>query len=306
MAKPFKFRYVSEIAGGFVLVVVLLLVIAVVMAGHAQRWFEPVHRLQLRFPPEGSFDLQKGAEVRILGALVGSVDSILVDETGGMTGEITIRGNFIRFVRTDSRAIAKKKFGVAGDAFVEITKGVGPPLPEDGFLECTKDTEIIEMVEDVIAEIRQVIVPTVEKVQKAIEEYTLLAVELHRSDGQLQQLLGNLNAIAAGIEKGEGSVGQLLRDPALANELRAITERVNESLAQVQGILADVQGVSAVLKDEASDVPGLVLQSRETLRESEKLIVALQRHWLLRKYVESAEPTGRLPASEIIGMGDEP
>lgn len=306
MAKPFKFRYVSEIAGAFVLVVVVLVIVAVVLAGHAQRWFEPVHQLTLQFPPEGSFDLQKGAEVRILGALVGSVDSIVVDEEGGMTGDITIRGNFIRFVRTDSKAIAKKKFGVAGDAYVEITKGVGPPMPEGGSLVCIKDTEIMEMVEQVINEIRSVIVPTVEKAQKAIEEYTRLAEELHRPEGNLQQLLSNLTAISDGLEKGEGTAGQLLRDPALANELRAITERVNQSLEQVQAILGDVQGMTDVLQDEASDVPGLVLQSRETLRETEKLLVALQRHWLLRKYVDNAEPSSRLPASEITGMGAEP
>jgi len=43
------------------------------------------------------------------------------------------------------------------------------------------------------------------------------------------------------------------------------------------------------------------------LRESEKLIVALQNHWLLRKYVEkTGEPTARVPASAVIGMEVSP
>ena len=37
MAKKFKFRYVNEIAGGFVILVAALLIVGVVVAGHAQR-----------------------------------------------------------------------------------------------------------------------------------------------------------------------------------------------------------------------------------------------------------------------------
>lgn len=306
MARPFKFRYVNEITGVFVLAAVLLVVVGIILAGHAQRWFEPVHRLNLIFPPEGSFDLQKGAEVRILGALVGAVETISVAEDGSMTGQITIRGNFIRFVRSDSKAIAKKKFGVAGDAFVEITKGVGEPLPEGGSLVCVKDTEITEMVAEVVRQLREATVPAIEQVRKAVEAYTKLAEELHSPEGQLQQLLAHLNALVAGLERGEGTVGQLLRDPALANELREITGKVNRSLDSVQNILADVEQVSSRIREESGDLPGLVLQSRETLRESEKLIAAIQRHWLLRRYVEPGEPTARLPASTVVGREETP
>lgn len=306
MAKPFKFRYVNEITGGFVLLTLVLVIVGIILAGNAQRWFEPVHNLTLTFPPEGSFDLQKGAEVRILGALVGAVESIAVDEAGGMTGEITIRGNFIRFVRSDSKAIAKKKFGVAGDAFVEITKGVGTPLEDGAVLACEKDTELMAMVQDVVQQIRTNTVPAIQQVQRAVEEYTKVAEELHRPDGNLQQLLSHLNALAAGLEKGEGTAGQLLRDPSLANELREITAKVNASLQQVSQILGNVEQITAAIRDETGDVPGLVLQSRETLRESEKLIEGLQRHWLLRKYVEADEPTARVPATAVIGLEVSP
>ena len=38
MTKPFKFRYVNEIAGAFVLVVILALLGGVLVAARAQRW----------------------------------------------------------------------------------------------------------------------------------------------------------------------------------------------------------------------------------------------------------------------------
>lgn len=306
MAKPFKFRYVNEITGGFVLLTLVLVIVGIILAGNAQRWFEEVHTLTLTFPPEGSFDLQKGAEVRILGALVGAVESISVDEAGGMTGEITIRGNFIRFVRKDSKAIAKKKFGVAGDAFVEITKGTGAALEDGAVLACEKDTELMAMVQDVVQQIRTNTVPAIQAMQRAVEEYTKVAEELHRPDGNLQQLLAHLNAITEGLVKGEGTAGQLLRDPALANELRQITGKIDATLEQVQQILENFEQVSETIRDETGDVPGLVLQGRETLRESEVLIEGLQRHWLLRKYMEVDEPTARVPVSGVLGVEVSP
>jgi phospholipid/cholesterol/gamma-HCH transport system substrate-binding protein len=291
MPKPFKFRYVNEITGAFVLLVVAALVVGIFVAGRAQKWFEEIHEVNIKFPEEGSFDLQRGAEVRILGALVGSIEEISVADDGEMSGILRIRGKFIRFVRTDSRAIAKKKFGVAGDAFLEITKGNGDPWPEESVLKVEKDTEITELIQEVIERVEEVALPAIEQVQKALEEYTNLAADLRDREGNLQQLLGHLSNLADSLEKGEGTVGQLLRDPSLAEELRAIAAKVDDSLAEVTKILEDVRASTGVVKDEMQDVPGIMLQTRATMRETEKLIEALQRHWLLRKYVEGGEPS---------------
>ena len=71
MAKPFRFRYVNEIVGGFVMLVVALLVVGVILAGNAQEWFTPVHVVRISFPEAGSLGVQKGAAVMIMGTEVG-------------------------------------------------------------------------------------------------------------------------------------------------------------------------------------------------------------------------------------------
>lgn len=301
MAKPFKFRYVNEIAGGFVLLVVALLVVGVLLAGQAQRWFIATHGIELTFPPEGSLGVQKGAEVHILGTQVGAVEEITVAQDGSMAARATVRGDFFRFVRTDSRALVKKKFGLAGDAYVEITKGSGGELPAGATLMCTKDTELIEMLQDVVKQVKDATLPAIEQARKAVEEYTSLAVDLRKPEGNLQQLLAHLNNIAGELEKGEGTAGKLLRDPALANELQGITVKINEALAEVKGSLGDISDTMDIVKGEAADLPGVVLQTRETMRETEKLLLAIQRHWLLRSYVEQAEPSTLIPPSEVGG-----
>src|SRR5436190_8328674 len=126
----FKFRRVNEITGTFVLIIVAVLIAAVVWTGRSQRWFRSNVTLKIALPEAGAAGIRQGSEVYFLGTLVGSVSDVIVDEAGHMKAEANIRRDFFRFVRADSSALVKKKFGVAGDSFFEITRGEGAPLPE--------------------------------------------------------------------------------------------------------------------------------------------------------------------------------
>ena len=130
MEERFKFRRVNEITGTFVLVIIVALIAAVVWTGRSQRWFKSRVTLRIVLPETGAAGIRQGSEVYFLGTLVGSVSYVVVDTTGRMEAEANIRRDFFRFVRADSSAVVKKKFGVAGDSFFEITRGRGKPLPE--------------------------------------------------------------------------------------------------------------------------------------------------------------------------------
>ncbi len=306
MAQPFKFRYVNEIVGTFIILVLVVLLVGIFLAGQAQQWFETVHRYMLLFPPEGSLGLQENSQVVILGAVVGSLEKLSVDQDGNMTGRIAIKGDFFRFVREDSKVIVKKKFLLAGDSYIEISKGKGPPLPEDSALTCTKDTEITELLEIEVEKIMEEVTPVLEQTTLAIEEYTLLAADIRDPAGDLQQLIGNLNRITEGLAKGEGMAGAVLRDPGMTEDLKDIITKIRESTERLQRIADDASraasklpAMSETIAGEVEDVPGLVLQSRETLRETQRLIEALQRHWLIRAYVAPEEGSSRIPVSAI-------
>jgi phospholipid/cholesterol/gamma-HCH transport system substrate-binding protein len=306
MPKPFKFRYVNEIVGTFVLLIVALLVAGIILAGHAQDWFTTVRDYNVDFPIEGSLGIQKGAPVEILGATVGKVESIEVEEDGRIYGVISVKGDFIRFVRTDSKALIKKRFGVAGEAFIQITEGKGEPFSPEFNLECIKDTEITDIAEEILKQIRESTIPAIEKIQQAVDEYTRLAADLRNPEGPLLKLLANLEQITAGLQKGEGSAGKILRDPAMANDLKGILDKINASLDEVKLIVEDVRGTTTQLPPmaakvgcEMDDLPGLVLQTQETLREAERLIEGIQKNWLLRGKIPQPQPAALIPSSEV-------
>jgi phospholipid/cholesterol/gamma-HCH transport system substrate-binding protein len=294
MSKPFKFRYVNEIVGTFVLVVMAALIAGIILAGRAQDWFEPVREIRLEFPEEGSLGLQQGAEIQILGATVGRVGKIRVKDDGSMYTTLAIKGDFIRFVREDSRAVIKKKFGVAGDAFVEITQGRGAPLGEDAAMQATRDTELLEIAQEILKRIQEAIVPL-------LDEHTKLAAELRNPDGALMKLLANLETVSRGLAEGEGSAGQLLRDPAVAQKIEQLLTDVRAILADIKAATARLPAMAETVGGEVDALPGTVAQANETLRESERLIEGIQRHWLIRKYVPDAQLPDIIPAIQAGG-----
>ena len=128
-AERFKFRHVHAITGTFVLVLLGVLIAALVFAGRSQRWFIGNVTLRIILPEEGAAGIRQGSEVYFLGTLMGTVADVLANPAGRMEAEVNIRRDFFLFVRADSSAVVKKKFGV-GDAYFEITRGHGQPLPE--------------------------------------------------------------------------------------------------------------------------------------------------------------------------------
>ena len=67
MAKPLKFRYVHEIAGSFVLLVLILGIAAFIMTWRAQGWLERTYEITLVCPEEGSLGLTEGSTIEMPG-----------------------------------------------------------------------------------------------------------------------------------------------------------------------------------------------------------------------------------------------
>jgi phospholipid/cholesterol/gamma-HCH transport system substrate-binding protein len=319
MAERFKFRRVNEITGSFVLVVVALLIAALVWTGHSQRWFKSRVTLRIVLPEDGAAGIRQGSEVYFLGTLVGSVSDVLVDKTGRMEAEASIRHDFFRFVRADSSAVVKRKFGVAGDSFFEITRGEGQPLPEkNASIVCNEQFQ--SALEAAVEEIRREAVLVLKKTSAGLDTWTQLGADLGETRQRLDQLTVRLENITTDVEQGKGTVGKWITDPALADEAQKLLARANEAMSELQGMVTNLNvavkhvqdgtarlpEITGAVADEAKDLPGLVLQTQTSMRELERLIEAMQRHWLLRRYVNPTNPPPLHPLPETAAPEQPP
>jgi phospholipid/cholesterol/gamma-HCH transport system substrate-binding protein len=310
MAERFKLRHVNEITGVFVIAVVAVLIVAVVWTGRSQRWFRSSVTLRITLPEAGAAGIRQGSEVYFLGTLVGSVSGVEVDERGRMEAQANIRRDFFLFVRADSSAVVKKKFGVAGDSFFEITRGKGAALPEkNAAIVCNEQFQ--SALESAIEEIRSETLLVLKKTGIGLDTWTVLGTNLDVSRQHLNEVIARLDNIAGGVEQGKGTAGKLITDPALADELQQLLAGANEAMSGLRGVVTNIevaveniQNGTARIPEITADVagvtkilPGLVQQSQTSMRELERLIEAAQKQWLIRKYVNHTNPpaSGRPP-----------
>jgi phospholipid/cholesterol/gamma-HCH transport system substrate-binding protein len=305
MEKRFKFRHVNELTGLFVLSVLALVIIGVIFSGHSQRWFARKYAFDVRLPEQGTSGLRRGDEVFILGVSVGLVDDIRVGNDGRMNARVKIRRDFERFVRTDSTASIKKVFGVAGDSFMEITRGTNAPLSErDPAIVCLASEDSLGRIEKMITGLHEELLPVIRKAGLTFDAWAKLGTDLQITQEELNQLIVRLDNLATGVEQGKGTAGKLLTDPAMADEAQKLLVRANQTMSELQhavtnltGALRNIQNgtarlpeITGAIANEARDLRGVVGQTQTTMRELERSAEALQRHWLLRRYVNKTNP----------------
>ena len=226
-----EFRYVNRWVGVFVLGTLLIFMLAVLGSGRVQKWFNPGARIKIILPEDGLFGLSEGADVEILGTKAGKVVTIVIDPEQKMYAAVDINPDMTVFVRQDSRAVIRKQFGVAGAAYLEISRGFGEPLDWDyAVLDATADRAPTETVGALIEEVRKKLFPVLEDTHEAIRTLKAVAQDLQNPEGNLQTLLAGLNTITTRIAGGEGAVGRLLAREDLADDLESMVATVNQLL----------------------------------------------------------------------------
>jgi ABC-type transporter Mla subunit MlaD len=229
----FKFRFVNEIAGAFVLLAIAVLVAGIFLAGRAQGLFEPKFRLHTVFQAEeGTYGLKKGSEVRIRDTAAGSVARIHPTAEGTIEATFELKESYHGFVRLNSAAVVKKTLLVVGDSYVDISIGSRsePQMPDGSRIPCTADRGITAQASQVLEELRDRGLPTLERLNAVLDQMPAFMTQ----------------------------TGGAMRE--------------HEVL--VKGLLRE-------------DIHGTVLQFRDALRDAEVLFEALQRHWMVRGYIEN-------------------
>jgi phospholipid/cholesterol/gamma-HCH transport system substrate-binding protein len=293
----FKFRRVNELTGLFVIAAAIVVVLMVILSGSAQSWFARKFDFKVQLPEQGASGLSRGDEVYLLGVSVGTVGNISVDDQGHMMARVRIREDFARFVCMDSTASIKKVFGVAGDSYLEISRGTGTPLRSGDTITCQETEEMSSQVDKLLNQIRDEIVPVIHQTGDMASEWAELGTNLNEANKQLEQIFARADNIADGLQHGQGAAGELISDPKTADELRQVLVESDAAIAQLRTSLTNLETgtehlpeVDNALANEAKDLPGLVRQTQSTMRELDRLIEAMQHNWLVRKYVNHTNP----------------
>src|SRR5690348_5704746 len=111
-ARMIGLRHTDEWVGLLVIIAVALFIGSVLEAGVLHDWFRPVSHLRIVLPQSGVGGLAVGAEIEVLGTHAGTVRRIVLNPDQQMYAEADIDQQAIAFIRRDSQAFIRRRFGV--------------------------------------------------------------------------------------------------------------------------------------------------------------------------------------------------
>jgi phospholipid/cholesterol/gamma-HCH transport system substrate-binding protein len=279
------FRYANQLVGLVVLLTVLIFTVAFLFSGRVRQWMDPGGRLKVILPSDGLFGLAEGAVVEVLGTKAGQVRRIVIDPQQQMYADVQIQSNMKGFVRADSTAVIRKRFGVAGDSFLEISRGLKEPLDwEFAVITATADRTHIESLGEILGEVRSKIFPIIGDTQVVIRTLLDVVKDMQNPQGDLNQLLANFNAISGKVSRGEGLVGRLLYEEKLVDDVAQIVVQLNKNMQRLDPLFDDLEAtignvsqISAQINEQTGDLPELTRSLKEVLDSVQVVMKDLSR-----------------------------
>ena len=195
--------------GAMIIVAIGVLTLAMFKLGEAANLFAKHYQLVALLPSVNG--LRVGGSVTVAGQLAGTVSAIEflppdADTTRNLRVTVEIDQSLQQQVREDSRARIRT-LGLLGDKIVDISPGTPryAVLPQNDTLQ----------------------------VETALD-YEAVLVQASGAVSDMVQLTRDLRGITGGLARGEGTVGQLLTNRSLYDELNGTLARTNTLLTRLQ------------------------------------------------------------------------
>jgi len=213
--------------GAFIVVTLALLAAGVFIIGSKEYLFRSTYQLNAQF--DNVVGLAQGADVEVGGVHSGTVHSIALPHKPGE--KITVLMDLDRstheIIKQDSVASIETE-GVLGNQYVAISFGsVGQADVKDG--QTIHSEPPLEM-SDLLKKTNSIL----DSSQQAVQNTT--------------KATAHLNSVSAKIDSGQGTVGALVNDKQLYNNLQETTSTLHATMLQAQAGVTDFQENMEALK----------------------------------------------------------
>ena len=226
----FKFRL-----GLFIIIGIGLFVLGIFIIGKQKNLFNPVFSLKANF--QNVSGLQVGNTVRFSGINIGTVDNISIVNDTTVKVEMLIKKEVQRFLKSDSQASIGSE-GIIGDKVVVISQGYNS-------IKIVKSGQMIASVEPIETD-------AIMRSLKITADNAALASE-------------DIVSIVAKINNGEGTLGRLIQDKTMANNidktlvnLKQSSQKLDENMEAakhnflLKGYFKKKEKAAAKAKEEAA------------------------------------------------------
>ena len=250
----YTFKSAEKIVGIFILVLGFVLVVALVMVGRGQNWFEKRYVYKSWF--KSGAGLKPGMGIIFNGTSIGTVTRVKLKKKNTIDLEFTITEEYHDRIRKDTVVKHNIPLIPIGGHTLEIvlTASKGYPAPNGSFIYSTDSDEGKAMLK-------------VKKKGDFEQKAADLIGNISGLVGQLQDPVGPLFGTLENVEKLTGELVPLIAD--LQRKMRKVElQRINSLLISLDKTCQEVSAVTGTLKDSSGDIA-------KTIANLEKMTRAL-------------------------------
>lgn len=335
-----RLRHTDRWVGALVLLALGVFLFALFQRAVISEWLAAGYELTVLLPEEGVAGLQEGSEAEVLGIRAGSVRRIVVAPQGQVRAELRIQDQSRVFIRSDSVATIRRRFGVAGPAYLDISRGTGAPLPwgRSPAIEARVEPAATETAGALLEDLRRRVFPVLDDLQRGMHAFAqttgrlaagegtigrllvdeTIAREAEEASRRLSTVLGTLEQVSREVQTVTAALSGVQatgatdaragrRAPAPEGSLPALLERADRTLAALERASRDLARASPALPRAARNVeagtqplPAVVVQAQETARQLDLLAQQLRGHWLLGGDGDAPAAERRRPTADRV------
>jgi phospholipid/cholesterol/gamma-HCH transport system substrate-binding protein len=292
--------------GAFVIGGILLFALGLFLIGSRRMMFGDTFPVYAAFAEIAG--LENGAKVRVAGMDAGQIEEIKVPAgpTAKFRVRMRVRSDLHPIIRLDSVATIQTD-GLVGNKYVQIDAGSerSPIVPDQGTIRSREPFEFadllqkmnvtIDAVNTTIVSLKSEIDDTLGSISDTATSARALiddvSVDTHAILLSSQKVSADLQAIVAGIKEGRGTVGKLISDDSLYQNVQKIAADAQRAVANVQSATEQTKDAIAELRGQGGSMKGLATNLSETLSSARHVMAdledateALKRNFLLRGF----------------------
>jgi phospholipid/cholesterol/gamma-HCH transport system substrate-binding protein len=274
----------EAVVGAFVVLALIVLAVGVLAVGGESKLFARKVEYRALFPSTDG--LIEGSPVKMGGVQIGTVTSLRLPTDPGATGVevgVGVELAYASRIRQGSEAALRFLQYLSGEKYVEVTPGDPdkPPFEEGDLLPVQEGSRIFEQGEDIADNLNAITVALREILEPLERGEGLLGQALKNPEfgkeslTALQGALKNIEAITGRMRQGEGFAGRLLTDPVLGARVDDLAKAI-ESLSTLLQSLARGEGAAGDLFERGGDSEQAIAELKEAAASLRRTAVKLE------------------------------
>jgi phospholipid/cholesterol/gamma-HCH transport system substrate-binding protein len=316
-------RRYETVVGIFVLASLVALLIMVLIIAQQEGLFQEYVEYRAVF--RNVSGLKTGSEVRLSGVTVGNVAEIVINPNGYIVVTFRVQKKSSEWVRWDTRASIGYT-GLLGDRALDLTTGSleKPPIPPEGFVASVEPLDIGQLLTTTapsLGDLQKILgnlAALTDKMtepgtdfSKTMDNLSQIINKINEGKGTLGMLINNpelyqeaartvtganrfvtdLNQAIFGTPgKPEAAKeGKLSDFHAILKDAGQAVGDFRKAATRLPDLTEKLDSFFTNLEKTGKGLPGLVTQAESTFSDFGKTTRAMQRSWLLRRYVPKSE-----------------